>query len=56
MSGQAAEGVAWAAGEGGGGTRAMDECRGTRDRAKVRMGGPWHMGQPRTSKGVVTHQ
>ena len=53
MSGQAAEGAVWAVGDGGGGTRAMDGCRGTRDRAKVCMGGPGHMGQPRThQKGL----
>ena len=53
VSGQAAEGAAWAAGEGGEGTGAMDGCGSTWDRAKVRMGGPGHMGQPRThQKGL----
>ena len=53
---QAAEGAAWAAGEGGGGTGAMDGCGGTRDRAKVCMGGPGHVVQPRMLKGVMTCQ
>ena len=52
VSGQAVEGAVWAAGEGGG-TGAMNGCGSTRDRAKVRMGGPGHVGQSRTyRKGV----
>ena len=50
VSGQVAEGAAWAAGEGGGGTGAMDGCGGTRDRAEVCMGGPGHVGQPGTRR------